>query len=648
MFKELTKDDYLKRIEIDPSLVVPFKNVLKRIDKYFEEHGYTECRDYKKLFEDMLLMPQEGPRVRYDPGGGYFEHGAWKRKFVFEINDEPKREGCAAFYSGNRRKKYRLETDYERIVMDKETMKYSPIDIEKVLCHEFIHFLVMAGITKDNTDVAIFNGGFVNEALTEMLASEIYPEGYVTYNPQVNMIKFANILTGNVSNFKQFLEGRVDFKGNASEPHTWDKFMEHASKFHEDNTSDDYLKAQRFLIEHCVHYRMNDKKPLKIDEYLQMCSDISNSPVEDKDWNDRYLSRVDKIYLEKVHGVAHNDIDKVAPTLLRIRELSARKKELSKPANVISQKFMGMNYEFQRNDDGTFNVFIDGKMIRENHEGFTNLSSPDFTIVMEDAVKGKITLKNNKNGAAIDVDVSKEAIQRKRDEAQRVNRELDDKMKVFKSGYLAKDLAVLSSQKYDYSKVERVSLPMLSPEEKADCAYILSLSDGSKVVLDSSGKEIELTETVQDRKISKLTGIVGKPGAYAYQLKEQGIAKNGYRGKTSEGREVLLHIDDDGEVQLSRADDTFAFAGKKTLLYGTEKQGLYNRMIPRSTPRRVNERHDGEIANIENYKIKQGQELDEKALIDMVKGLDPKKRFSAMEFIKQLSLGKDVSGHDYK
>ena len=71
-------------------------------------------------------------------------------------------------------------------------------------------------------------------------------------------------------------------------------------------------------------------------------------------------------------------------------------------------------------------------------------------------------------------------------------------------------------------------------------------------------------------------------------------------------------------------------------------------MIPRSTPRRVNERHDGEIANIENYKIKQGQELDEKALIDMVKGLDPKKRFSAMEFIKQLSLGKDVSGHDYK
>jgi hypothetical protein len=89
MFKELANDENIRRLEIDPALIRPYKNVMRRLEIYFQKRGYTQIRDYQKLFEEALLMPPEdGNLVRYDKKG-YFEGRAWKRKFAFEITDEP-------------------------------------------------------------------------------------------------------------------------------------------------------------------------------------------------------------------------------------------------------------------------------------------------------------------------------------------------------------------------------------------------------------------------------------------------------------------------------------------------------------------------------------------------------------------------------
>ena len=648
MFSELFSPENEKRLEIDPRLRGPLKNVLKKMDAYFAKHGYEGIRDYKELLETGILMPPESKTVQYSPGGGYMQSGAWKRKFIFQISDEPGKIGAVGLYSGNSNRRFILDTSYEYISMDEEFMNTaSPIEIEKVLCHEFIHFLVMSQRLKNQTDLAILGGGFVNEALTEMLAQEIYPGVYPTYGAQVNMVRFANLLTENVSNFKRFLDGHVDFKGDSSEPHTWDKFMEYAQKYHDSKNPDDYLQAQRFLIEHSIHYRMNSDVPMTMSDYLDVCTNIeTKSPVEDRDWQERYLGRVDKIFLEKVLEFKHEDIEKVAPLLSEVRELTAKKRELENP-NIFNQRFMGMEFEFKRNDDGTFDVSINGSVVRTNQNGVVNLSGKDFTINLGDLRKGKISIVNNNDKSSVDLNVSEYVVRQRQMEAEQVDKKLKARAETLKNKFLKNDLAILSSEKYDYTDVERVTIPGLTFEEPSSCAYIVHLADGSTVALDSQGEEIKLTEMVENRKISELKGLAGGPTSFLYQLEKRGEVPKAYLGELAPGKQILLYQDEKGQIQIARADETFAFVGRKTNIYDSQDRGTLNDVFP-SIIYAGKQTKKGTIVNVENYELEQGQNLNEQDLLQMVKGLDPKKRFAAMEYIRELSKGKDENSRDNK
>ena len=67
--------------------------------------------------------------------------------------------------------------------------------LEPTLCHEFTHFLVM-------NDKSV-PSGFINEAQTEMFTRQIYPISR-SYEPQVRMMEFANILMNKANNFSLF------------------------------------------------------------------------------------------------------------------------------------------------------------------------------------------------------------------------------------------------------------------------------------------------------------------------------------------------------------------------------------------------------------------------------------------------------------
>ena len=55
MFRELCSEEKIKRLEIDPKLVEPFKNVMGRMEDYFVKKGYDSQRNYSAMFDYVLL-----------------------------------------------------------------------------------------------------------------------------------------------------------------------------------------------------------------------------------------------------------------------------------------------------------------------------------------------------------------------------------------------------------------------------------------------------------------------------------------------------------------------------------------------------------------------------------------------------------------
>ncbi len=143
-FLYYTQDEIIDKLDIDPRLIEPFKRVMHKIQEYFNAHGYTQERDYASYLRRNLL-----------------ESDSNNLKFVVQTIDE---KGVLGFFSKKDRK----------IAISEELLKNDFSEgVECTLCHEFIHFLVMLELSLGEAD--IFSSSFINEALTEMLTQEIYP-----------------------------------------------------------------------------------------------------------------------------------------------------------------------------------------------------------------------------------------------------------------------------------------------------------------------------------------------------------------------------------------------------------------------------------------------------------------------------------------
>ena len=265
MFLHLLEKENWERIQIDERLKGPFKNMLMRMERYFEAKGYGDVKDYEDFFEKCLLLPKESDSVTHDKVG-YFRDGVWSKGFTIEANAEPQEEKANGFYSN------------DRICINDKRLEASEEELEGTLCHEFIHFLINHDLDKTKADENICFGGFIEEALTEMLKQEIYPRSNLQYVPQVKMIQFANMLTGNVNNYRKFLQGNIDFKADA-EVYVWNNFLTYVNKYQEGDAkkgftmynaiqNDNYTEAQRYLIKHSMHLKMR-AEDFKIEEYLR-------------------------------------------------------------------------------------------------------------------------------------------------------------------------------------------------------------------------------------------------------------------------------------------------------------------------------------------------------------------------------------------
>jgi len=383
---------------------------LLRMEKFFTEHHYENVKDYKTFFEKYLLLPPQADNLKYeDVGyatGGYMQNGAYKKGFSIRLSDEPEKIGANGFYSGNLRwRNYRVDGNADYICINNKLTKEQ---IEKTLCHELIHFLVMADLDKNNSDKNIFNGGFINEGLTEKLTDEIYPEGHKSYLLQVDTINYANILTDNDDNFRAFLSGNVDF-GGIEKSDGWNDFVSKINKYHYDyiNNVDkqsqriDYIKAQRQLIELAVENKIIKNENINVEEYVKFYEKVmKHMPIQDTQWIKDYFDKVDEQFVSKCIDNGKETMENGKQKIKEIRGLIDEKGK-SNPNNFVTVQD---EKEFRFSFNEGINVYLNGDLMREGWNGISGLAGEGYSISMENE---KITIEN-KNGEKQVIDVSYE------------------------------------------------------------------------------------------------------------------------------------------------------------------------------------------------------------------------------------------------
>lgn len=234
VFLELTTEENLKKLNIDPRLVDSFKRVMSKIQVYFDSHGYSDKIDFETIVNDYLL-----PKETIDRDA--IRHSA---EFIKELNDaretqkqleaivsitlEPIEEEI--FLDEYINKNYDVglcfkvdskENDAMHNGIYKDNMKtieiresvLSSTSLDRVLCHEFMHFLTMCGKEKLGSVEQTMTPA-TYEPLTEMLACDvlgIQPDSYKSYR---ELIEYVNLLVG-VDNYDLFIQRQLDPKYEA-------------------------------------------------------------------------------------------------------------------------------------------------------------------------------------------------------------------------------------------------------------------------------------------------------------------------------------------------------------------------------------------------------------------------------------------------
>ena len=298
-FINLLTEENLSKINIDPRLVDSFKRVMKKMQVYFNSNGYTSERDYQAFFYEYLLNPDN------------------TKNLSLFLNDEPSKIGAGGFYTN----------DGKRICIDESNSRKDE-NLDSTLCHEFIHFLVMRGIIDEQyADPQIRFGGFINEALTEMLNRQMYPNSGA-YEPQVSMMEFANLLSNNVNNYSMFLRGNIDAKGYGAS--AWNNFVANAKAYQSkwkgkpflmaDARKDKlYINAQRELIKSKISVHLIKS----FSDYTEKIDILMQRPAPDLEYMETFFENMDINLLNNL-GLRNPELSSILKQKLQeYREISS-------------------------------------------------------------------------------------------------------------------------------------------------------------------------------------------------------------------------------------------------------------------------------------------------------------------------------------
>ncbi len=463
-FEYLTQDNIIEKIDIDSRLIDSFKRVMKKQQEYFNANGYTSQRDYKEFFNQYILKDIPD-------------------KLKILVSNEPSKVGAVGLY------RYGIK----EIHIDSSCLNYPMEYLDAVLSHEFIHFLVMREIDKvEFPDPEIKNGGFINEAITEMLNQQIYPNSR-SYKPQVNMLKFANALTGNVNNYSLFLKGKVDSKRVSS---SWLNFVQNVAKYQKEwenkgfimsqaMIDPNYINAQRHLIQNNIPKHLISS----FEEYEKYLSILEQRPAPDMEWVEQFKQGMDIGLLNKM-GI----FDPLKKTFLEkqlkeYRSLSSKLKEYNNQ-DVIEFEIAGHKLAIDK----------DRKVYNTNRIPYQSLWNPN-TNMFEFRIGNEVFKINM---ATADFSKRRTLLEKRLQDIPRIfSKSLNQDFKILKQNINPNGL----------KKIERFQLQNLEQTQTPIYVYVATYQDHIEIL----NNPIKLG-TMQNVNHSKYMGLTSKTnGAIYYQ-----------------------------------------------------------------------------------------------------------------------------------
>lgn len=261
-FSNILKPENMKTINIDEKAIPVFEKTIRKIEKYFVTNNLLNVKDFENFFSEYLL--NNNLEIRYA-----------------DIEELP--EGSGAVY----------DKDKKRILLS--GVGNSKMQIN-TLCHEFIHFMVMADSNKLSWCPSKIN--FINEAYTELLTSEITEMNPQCYLKGIDMVKFFNLITGNQTDWqKSFL--RDEF--NMGDEYLWNNVNNISLK---NENIESYRQIQREIINRCIDTWRIDS----IDSYLKIIDILSQRASFDKEFMTDYFNRLNKTFIENMQISDNQDL----------------------------------------------------------------------------------------------------------------------------------------------------------------------------------------------------------------------------------------------------------------------------------------------------------------------------------------------------
>jgi len=277
-FINVTNENNLIKVNIDSRLIESFKRVMLKLQYYLNEHDLSLEVNYEEYLNKYLLSES-------------------KEKLSIIVDELDYSIG--GDYSSNEK----------RIRINEDVLNNHIEELDHVLCHEFIHFLI-----HHHSDILYgsnFMGQlFIDEAFTELLAREVIPSKNIYYGALPNIMNFYNKLVGNNINYSYLFSHKLqDLMRSGYFPKTFiihgDNCMQKYKdgEYKDDNYQYDseYLGMQRDIINQFCNFEITNFTDLKV--FLEI---LGNRPALDEEWVTNFIFEHIKPYMDSLPEEKYN------------------------------------------------------------------------------------------------------------------------------------------------------------------------------------------------------------------------------------------------------------------------------------------------------------------------------------------------------
>lgn len=317
-FLNLLKPENLQKIKIDAELIPAFKEVISKISDYFMENGLMDAKDWNAFFDEYLL--NDGPN-----------------KHTIMIKDKMEVSSCAHGEYLKEKKELHVINKLDKINAMIAT-----------LCHEFIHFLVMAD--SNSLSWTVSSSDVLNEGMTELLTMKIlYGKEFKTsssYLLEIGLSEYYCDLASDKEPFKEFLNDRYVFDNVNAQAN----ISRYSQRYFEKSEKSAIEGVQWELMNSLIDFYSVDT----FDAFMETVDKINRRPFYDYDRASGMFERLTDTYMENT-GVPEEKRENMKMRLMELCILS-NKAHLYKDTEVAELELDGVHIALGR-DGHSYNEF---------------------------------------------------------------------------------------------------------------------------------------------------------------------------------------------------------------------------------------------------------------------------------------------------